>query len=287
MIRILLALTFAAFSTLAWAGATPPATSASATTPTTTTKQRAALPVTGQSVLAKLDHGAPLRVGVAINAPWVAHDKDGQLIGYSVDVARKLAADMGWKLELVSNSWPDLIHGLRTNQYDVIISGLSITPQRARSVLFSQVMGEHDIDVVVNRHKLQATDLAGLAKDTSARIAVLKGTRTAAVAKTMLPGAQLVEVDDIHKAIADLRAGKIDALVAEAPTPALLQKLYPDDLLELSPAVGRSAHGVAVRLGDRDLRDVLDAWIIDAKASGWLQQRADYWFNGTAWSDQL
>ena len=61
-------------------------------------------PLTGEDALSRIDARGTLRVGVAVNAPWVMHDKNGELAGFSVDVAKKLAADMGWKLELVTTS---------------------------------------------------------------------------------------------------------------------------------------------------------------------------------------
>lgn len=250
-------------------------------------KSGARLPITGASVLSQLDKGAPLRVGVAVNLPWVVHDKSGQLVGYSVDIARKIAADMGWKLELVPNSWPNLINGLRAGQYDVIISGLSVTPQRARSVRFTRPVDDHGITAVVNRHNVKVTDIAALQQAGAVKVAVLAGTRTAAIAKRMLPNAQITEVDDLTQAIADLRAGKYDALVAESPTPRMLEKIYPKDLRKLDDEFGRTAHAFAVRPGDADLRDVLDAWIIEAQMSGWLKQRGEYWFKGTDWTSQL
>ncbi|MFO1507266.1 MAG: transporter substrate-binding domain-containing protein [Lysobacterales bacterium] len=270
------------------AHAAPPAgADAASGKPATAAKHRSAIPVTGDSVLARLDRTGTLRVGVAVNVPWVSHDKDGQLIGYSIDVAKQVAADMGWKLDLVTTSWPKLVDGLRTDRYDVVISGLSITPQRARLVRFTRPYGEYDISLVVNRSKASATDIAGFLKGNPKRVAVRKGTLNVAIARDRLPGAEIIEVDDESQAIADLRAGKYDAFVAEAPTPHLLQLAYPNDLRELGEPLGRTAHGMAVRLGDRELRHVLDAWIIQNQASGWLKQRADFWFNGTAWANQL
>lgn len=294
MTRILVVVLFSLFSTFAIAQSTPQARPAatqhaatSASPAPNAAKRGARVPITGASVLSQLDKGAALRVGVAVNLPWVVHDKDGQLVGYSIDVARKIATDMGWKLELVPNSWPNLIEGLRAGDYDVIISGLSITPQRALLVRFTRPVDDHGITVVVNRHNVKAADVAGLQKAGAVKVAVLAGTRTAVIAKAMLPAAQFSEVDDFTQATADLRAGKYDALVAESPTPRLLEKIYPKDLRKLDGELGRTAHGFAVRPGDSDLRNVLDAWIIDAQASGWLEQRADYWFKGTDWANQL
>lgn len=245
-------------------------------------------PLIGTSTLAAVERSGVLRVGIAINAPFVMHDKDGQPIGYSIDLARKFAAAMDWKLQIVETSWPNLITGLRTNDYDVVISGLSVTPQRARFVQFTDPVGEFDVDVVVNRDKLKRGGLADLRKLAHAKIGARKGELTVDFARSALPDADIVEVDDENAAIADLGSGKLDAYVAEAPLPQVLEKVHSDKLRALAnEPIARTAHAFAVRQNDAGMLRVLNAWIIYERTSGWLKSRNDYWFAGTAWSAEL
>ena len=80
--------------------------------------------------LATVQKNGVLRVGVAINAPWVLRDKDGQWIGLEIDFIRQLTKDMHWKLELVPTTWASAIGDLRDGHFDLLASGLSVTPQR-------------------------------------------------------------------------------------------------------------------------------------------------------------
>lgn len=288
--RIVLALLAAALysaATIAVETPTPaPKSAAEALKPAAARKARV-LPVTGESTLDRIERQHKIRVGVALNAPWVMHDKSGQLIGYSVDVARQLAQEMGWKLELVPTSWPGLLYDLRTDQFDVVISGLSITPQRAMHARFSRAFGEYDIGVVVNREKFPSGDMKDLTQR-KIRLAASKGALTVGVAQRGFPLAQIVETEDEAQALADVRDGKFDGYVAEAPMPLLLEKIYPKQLRTVpGDALGRTAHGMAVRLGDDDLADVLDAWIVERGASGWLNSRQTYWFDDTDWASGL
>ena len=85
-----------------------------------------------------------------------------------------------------------------------------------------------------------------------------------------------------------LKDGKLDAYVAEAPLPGLLTQLYPDQLRIISAEpLAHTVHGVAMRHADRDLADVVNAWIVFESASGWLKTTANYWFNSTEWADRL
>ncbi len=63
-------------------------------------------------------------------------DKQGDLIGFEVDVAKRLAADADLKIEFVPTAWDGIIPALLAEKFDVIIGGLTITPERNMSVLF-------------------------------------------------------------------------------------------------------------------------------------------------------
>lgn len=245
-------------------------------------------PLTGTPSLARIERSGVLRVGIAINAPFVMHDKQGAAIGYSVDLARQLAEAMGWKLELVETSWPKLMSGLRSNQYDLVVSGLSITPQRARSALFSDPVGEFDVRVVALRDKLPSGGLAELQQLANAKVGVRQGALTLDYVRRALPAGAVVAVESESGALGDLLAGKLDAYVAETPLPQVMAEVHADKLRVLDgPPLARTAHGIALRLADTDLLRVVNAWIVYEHASGWLKARDDYWFSGMGWAAQL
>jgi polar amino acid transport system substrate-binding protein len=244
-------------------------------------------PIVGETTLARIDRTKTLRVGIATNVPWVMHDKGGEWMGFEIDAMRRLAQEMEWKVEFVPTSWTRLMLDLRTNQFDVIASGFSITPQRARLVRFSNPYGDFDISVVVNKSKLARGGLKDVSEN-HLRVGARKGSVVVDYAHTALPAAQIVEVDDEEKAIADLREGKLDAYAAEAPLPKILEDLYADKLREIGgDALAHTAHGFAVRQSDTGLLGVLNAWIVFENSSGWLKSRSNYWFDGTDWAERL
>lgn len=276
------------FATSAASAQAPSSPAPAATAVASSHKHVARMPLTGMPTLAKIRQSGVLRVGIALNAPFVMHDKDGQPIGYSVDLARQLATSMGWKLKLVETSWPNLMSGLRSNEYDVVISGVSITPQRALWAQFSQPVGEFDVDVVANRGKFPSGGTAALGKLADARIGARKGELTVDYARDAFPGRTVVAVASEAAGLADVTSGKLDAYVAEAPLPQVAAAVHPDKLRVLDGApLARTAHGIAVRVGDSGLLRVINAWIVYEHASGWLKARDEYWFKGTSWGTQL
>ena len=84
-----------------------------------------------------LNYGT-LRVGVALFPPWTMRDPSGELTGFEIDVARKLAEDMHVDVEFSLYPWDRIILGLEAGEIDIIAAGLSIAPERALHVAFSR-----------------------------------------------------------------------------------------------------------------------------------------------------
>ena len=84
--------------------------------------------LTGESTLEQVLKKGVLRVGMSTFVPWAMKDKKGKLIGFEIDVATRLAKDMGVKVEFVPTKWAGIIPALLTGKFDVIIGGMGITP---------------------------------------------------------------------------------------------------------------------------------------------------------------
>jgi polar amino acid transport system substrate-binding protein len=87
--------------------------------------------ISSESVIEQIKARGKLRIANGTFVPWAMPGKDGKLIGFEVDVATKLAADMGVDLELVPTAWDGIIPALIAGKFDFIIGGLTITPKRA------------------------------------------------------------------------------------------------------------------------------------------------------------
>ena len=112
------------------------------------------------SIIEKVVQRGTLRVGFSSFVPWAMQDKEGRYIGFEIDVAQKLADDLGVKLQLVPTSWDGIIPALLSGKFDVIIGGMSITPQRLLSVNFSVPYDHSYVDLTLNGEK--AADISSL-----------------------------------------------------------------------------------------------------------------------------
>ena len=79
-----------------------------------------------------------LRVGMEPGyMPFEMTNQKGEIIGFDVDIAKRMAKAMGVKLELVSTAWDGIIPGLITDKYDIIMSGMTLTQERNLKVAFA------------------------------------------------------------------------------------------------------------------------------------------------------
>ena len=130
-----------------------------------------------------------LRVGTSQTAPPIVFEKGGQIVGIEADLARRLAAALGRKLEFVPLYWPNLIPELRGRRIDIIMAGMSVTRERARKVAFTD-----PYLTVGQRALIREDDLATLGTkqailSTTARVGLEKGSTGEQFSRETLTGA--------------------------------------------------------------------------------------------------
>lgn len=228
-----------------------------------------------------------LRVGLDFFVPWAAKDKEGNLIGFEVDVATKVAQDMGVEVEFVPTEWSGIIPALLTGKFDVIIGSMSITPERALKVNFSDPYSWSGIDIVVNKNMLpNVTTLEELDKS-DVVIAVRLGATPAQAAAKYTPNATLHQFDTDEAVLQEVLNGNAHAGFSSSPTPGFWAAEYPDvlyrplggEFLMMQPA------GFALRKGDPDALAFFNAWILVNQ--DWLKEREAYWFGAKDWEPLL
>ncbi len=229
-----------------------------------------------------------LRVGMDIFQPWAMKDKNGKLIGFEIDVATRLAEDMGVKVEFVPTAWSGIIPALLTGKFDVIIGGMGITPKRSLKVNFSQPYEFSGMSIVAHKELAAGMNTLESFNNENVQIAVKLGTTAAAAAKKYMPKAQLRMFDNETQAYQELRNGKVHAVVGSAPRPAYEAVDYADSLfLPLKDTFTKEPIGFALRKGDSDTLAYFNSWITVVDLEGWLQERHAYWFGTKDWLDQV
>jgi len=229
-----------------------------------------------------------LRVGFSTFVPWAMQDKKGEFIGYEIDVANRLAKDLGVKAQFEPTQWSGIIPALLSGKFDIIIGGMSIQPQRALKVNFSIPYEYSGMSLVADKAKAgKFKTLADFDKPEIV-LAVRQGTTAVDAAKKYMPKAQLKLFDQEAQTIQEVLNGRAHAVVASDPFPAFQALKYPDKLvLPLAEPFTKEPIAFAVRKGDPDFLNFLDGWIRMVNDEGWLAERHNYWFRTDKWKDQV
>lgn len=237
-----------------------------------------------ESTIEQVMRRGVLNVGMSTFVPWAMKDKPGRFIGFEIDVASRLAADMGVKVNFVPTKWSGIIPALLTGKFDVIIGGMGIRPDRNLKVNFSVPYNYSGMSLLASRERAAGFDTLQAFNRPDVAIAARIGTTAATAAKKHLPRAQLRLFDDEAQAVQELLNGRVHALVASAPLPAFQAIKYPDRLfLPLEGTFTREPNGFAIRKGDVDTLNYFNNWIRVVEAEGWLRDRQHYWFETRDW----
>ena len=241
-----------------------------------------------ESMIAKVKKRGELRVGFSTFVPWAMQNKNGEFVGFEIDVATRLAKDLGVQPVFYPTKWAGIIPALLTDQFDIIIAGMSVTDERKAKVDFTEAYDFAGMDMVAN--KVKAAGLSTLADFNKKEITLsarMGGSAKGAI-DANLPNATVRYFDEEAQALQEVLSGKAHAFVSSAPLPAMQVARHPDVLFRpLQETFTKEPIGFALRKGDAKSLAILNAWIAGAHANGFLKERKHYWFATIDWEKDL
>jgi polar amino acid transport system substrate-binding protein len=204
--------------------------------------------------------------------------------GFDVDLAGAIAKEMGLTVNFTSQKFDTLIPQLKAGgTFDVIMSGMTITPEREKEITFSEpyIDSNQSIAVVKGKFpKLDGNDPAAInTAFTGKIIGVQSGTTGETWAKENLKGAaQIVPFDDTLSAFSALNAGKVDAVVNDLPVSAYLVKSsYTNDELVAEIPTGEQ-YGIGIAQSNPEMKTAIDAALQKITDSGEYKTIYMKWF---------
>ncbi len=239
------------------------------------------------SIIDKVMRKGKLRVGLSSFVPWAMQDKKGEWVGFEIDVAKQLAKDMGVKIEFVPTKWEGLIPSLLTGKFDLIVAGMTGTPQRALKINFTIPYDYSGMNVVI--HKNFAAGVTGymdLDKEDNTILSRV-GTTGAALAKETYSKAKVRLFPDEGPMVQELLNGKATGLLASAPQPAQLAAQHPETLILLDENLVQQPICIGVPKGDPDTLAYLNNWINVVRNNGFIQKKVNYWWKSLEWESLL
>ena len=225
-----------------------------------------------------------LRVGVSLFTPWTIQDDTNELSGFEIDVADKLAGDMGVKPEYRIYVWEDIIPAVMKGEIDIIAGGMAITPERALKINFSQPYADSGISLATNTEMTRDIQQLDELNQKSITIAVVSKTAANELTTHLFNKSTVMVFDTAREAEEAVLSGKAHAWVASMPQPEFLALQHPDKVdVPLSKPVLPYKAGFGIRKGEQEWLNFLNAWVTAHDADKWLSATHKYWFNSLNW----
>lgn len=213
-------------------------------------------------------------VGECTFAPFEYIDeKTGQPAGFDVDLIKAIAEASGFEVEYRHLDWNSLIAALQTKEADLVVSGMTITDERALQVKFSDPYFESGQAWAVKEGSplKKLDDLAGK------KVAVQVNTTgdfsaqklNSKFAEEKKPAMQLKRLDAAADLFNELKTGAVDAIICDLPVIQEYLKNHPQDKIVIpEPAFTVEYYGIAMRKEDKDIHELVNKGLAKIKASG-------------------
>ena len=210
--------------------------------------------------------------------------KNGELIGYEVDLAKALAKNMGVKLKLVEMPFSDLIGALKTGKVDAVMSGMTMTPERNLEVLFAGPYILSGKAILTKSKLIEEISAATATTEKKYRIVTLKGSTSVEFVKNYMPKHELILVDNYNDGVTMVLSDKADALVADKPICVItLMKNQGKDLVTSDKPLTIEPIGMALPSDDPQFLNLVENYIASLQLSGTLPLLEKMWFEDGTW----
>jgi len=216
----------------------------------------------------------PLRVGMELSyPPFEMTDPQGRPTGVSVRLAEALGRHLGRELVIENIAFDGLIPALKTGKIDCIISSMTATPERSRSIAFSDPYLKTGLALLVGTSSpvKSAADLDAPGRT----IAVKKGTTGHQYASTTFKRARLLVLDKESAAVMEVAQGKADAFIYDSLSVYQNQKRHSDATRALLRPFREETWAVGLRFGDMQLRDQVNDFLKHFRAEGGFEKLGD------------
>jgi polar amino acid transport system substrate-binding protein len=242
---------------------------------------------TGKSTIEVVKSKGELVVGTAPGYfPFEMVDKQGNIVGFDIEVAQAIAKQLGVKLRVERFSFDGLIPALQTGKVDMVIAGMTIRGDRALSVSFSDpyyVTGQ--VLMVSNRNpgvkSWKDLDVKGKV------IGVSLGTTGAMLAKELFKNAEVKDFDTFPDACLAASTGKADAVVYDEPGIRVYVARHPESVYGVWELLSAENLGIAVRKDDFSTVQWLRSFLESYVGSPEYKSAVTRWFEKMDWLESV
>ncbi|MFI8479238.1 ABC transporter substrate-binding protein [Pseudomonas sp. NPDC078700] len=245
-----------------------------------------ALALSVLSPLTMADDAKPLRIGIeAAFPPFAYKTPEGQITGFDYDIGNALCEQMQVKCVWIEQEFDGLIPALKVRKFDAVLSSMTITADRLKSVDFSKKYYHTPAKLGMKAGTVINDPLVDLK---GKKVGVQRASIYDRYATDVLApaGVEVVRYSSQNEIFLDLTAGRVDATLADAVN-------IDDGFLKTDAGKGYAlvgpdfndqkyfgeGAGIAVRKGDTELANKISTAIEDIRANGKYKEVQDKYFD--------
>ena len=222
--------------------------------------------------------------------PWSMVDASGKVAGFDADVGNALCKELEMECRFVVQAFDSLIPSLDANRFDLIISGMSVTPERSKRITFSIPYAVEDTTFIVPKDSplVNAESVDALMQGLAGKsVGVQGGTTQGDFLRKAGPDVKVKAYDTLDQMQIDLDGGRLDATFADVTSQAKFLKKVGDKNFALSNYIIKSTAdpetlgygiGVGINQKNTELKQQVDAALCKLINDGTVKTASLKWF---------
>ncbi|MEK8129025.1 transporter substrate-binding domain-containing protein [Paenibacillus filicis] len=230
--------------------------------------------------LEQIKKAGKIRVGLmGTYAPYNFLNDKHEVDGFDADVAKAVAKRLGVQVEFITGEFSGLIEGLQKDKYDALVSQVTITDDRKKTMDFSTPYVKNAVNVIV---KSDNTTIQKLEDFKGKKIGVGLGTNDEKYLRdTAMPKVGSFEIatyNDVITSLKDLNVGRIDATINNVFAIKPLVEKNQFKIKAVGDPIKEDFAGIALRKNNPELLDAINKALAEMKTDGTFKEIFQKWF---------
>lgn len=190
------------------------------------------------------------------------YKQGSEIIGFDVELAQEIAATTNKELKIEDMSFDGLLPALDSGQVDMVIAGMSVTPEREKNALFSDPYYSAAQRMIVRK----GSDIRNKHQLTNRKIGVQLGT-TGDTLASEIQGARVSQFPTAPSVLTELDAGGVDVVILDDAPAAQYITGFPQ-LTMLPGSLSNEQYAIAIKKGNTALLEQINKTIAAMKKDG-------------------
>lgn len=246
-------------------------------------------PAASPSDLARVLAAGELRVGTRADLPPLnMRNRKGELVGLEIDLIRALGKAMNLKVSFVERPFVELLPALERNEVDMVVAGLTITPERNARVAFAGPYFISGTSILSANSELAEVEDPAALDDPARSYAALESSTNLAFIKANMPRAKVVTVPTNEAGVQMVLKKEVDALIADFQVCQLAQWRQPDaGLYARAYPFTTEPLGIALPPNAPLLLNLVTNYLNTLENTGELAELKARWLSNGSWVAEL